>query len=180
MTVRLPDGRTMDVPKNLSGDKLANYVAAEEKRRAEATAAAEAAARHAAEQAEKKKVEEISLQQQLDAANARADAMAAEIEKLRMATPEASAATMALMHATQQATNLRLQLQQDTGEISKWWSKNLGAVDDTAAELRRKNEVLDEEKAARQLDARRFMNSVAIAQGLPAPHPHLLEETDAT
>ena len=49
MTVRLPDGRTMDVPKGLTGDKLASYVAAEEKRRVEATAAAEAAARHAAE-----------------------------------------------------------------------------------------------------------------------------------
>ena len=65
----------MDVPKGLTGDKLANYVAAEEKRRQEASAAAAAAARHAAEQAERNKVEELSLQQQLDAANRRNAAM---------------------------------------------------------------------------------------------------------
>ena len=60
----------------------------------------------------------------------------------------------------------------DTGEIAQWWSKNLGAVDDTAAELRRKNTVLDEEKAARQLANRAAVsNSVAIAQGLPSTAP---------
>lgn len=127
-------------------------------------------------EAERKQIEELTLQQQLDAANARLAAIEAENEKLRMATPEASAATMGLMHATQMATNLRLQLQQDTGEISNWWSKNLSAVDDAAAELRRKNAVLDDETAERKLQSGRFMNQVAIAQGLPAPHPHLLEE----
>ena len=94
----------MDVPKGLSGDKLASYVAAEEKRRAEATAAAEAAARHAAEKAERAKVEELSLQQQLDAANRRAAAMEEELQQLKRATPEAAHMLMALQNASSQAS----------------------------------------------------------------------------
>lgn len=162
----------------LTGDSLARHVAGVLEAEATAAREAEAAAQAAAVESERKQIQELTLQQQLDAANARADAMAAEIEKLRMATPEASAATMALMHATQQAQNLRLQLQQDTGEISKWWSKNLNAVDDTATELRRKNTVLDEETAARKRESKALMNAIATQQGLPAPHPELLLEVE--
>ena len=40
---RLPDGTVMPVPRGISGDELARYVAAEQKRRQEESAAAEAA-----------------------------------------------------------------------------------------------------------------------------------------
>lgn len=171
MTVRLPDGRTMDVPKGLTGEHLASYVAAEERRRAEAQAAAEAAARHAAEKAEREKVEELSLQQQLDAANRRALAMEEELQQLKRATPEAAHMLMALQNASSQASRT-------LEALNRWDAKKSGEISLVAEELQKRNSVLDEEKEARLLESRRFMNSVAIAQGLPAPHPHLLEEND--
>ena len=173
MTVRLPDGRTMDVPRGLTGDKLQRYVAAEEKRREEASAAAAAAARHAAEQAERNKVEELSLQQQLDAANRRNAAMEQELQELKRATPEAAHMLMALQNASSQAS-------QTLQALNRWDAKKSGEISVVAEELSKRNSVLDDEVAARRLESHRFMNSVALAQGLPAPHPHLLqEETNA-
>ena len=172
MTVRLPDGRTMDVPKGLTGDKLASYVAAEEKRRAEATAAAEAAARHAAEKSERAKVEELSLQQQLDAANRRALAMEEELQQLKRATPEAAHMLLALQQASSQAS-------QTLQALNRWDSRKGAEVSLVAEELAKRNAVIDDEVAARKRSSHELMNAIAMQQGLPAPHPQLLEETDA-
>ena len=171
MTVRLPDGRTMDVPRGLTGDKLQSYVAAEEARRVEASAAAAAAAKAAAEKAERDKVEELSLAQQLDAANRRAAAMEKELQDLKRATPEAAHMLLALQQASSQAS-------QTLQALNRWDSRKGAEVSLVAEELAKRNAVLDDEASARRLEAHRFMNTVAQAQGLPAPHPYLLEEAN--
>ena len=171
MTVTLPDGRTMAVPRGLTGQKLADYVAAEEKRREEASAAAAAAARHAAEKAERDQVEALSLQEQLDRANRRADAMTQELADLKKASPEAGNLLLALSNANNQAM-------QTLQALNRWDDRKGAEVSLVAQEITKRNATIDDEMAARRLESHRFMNSVALAQGLPAPHPHLLEGDD--
>ena len=173
MTVTIPcDGRQLQDPKGLTGDALARHVQGVLQAEVTAAAEAEAAARKAAEQAERTKVEELSLRQQLDAANRRADSMAKELEELRRAGPESAHMLMALSNMNQQAS-------QTLAALNRWDNRKGAEVSLVAEELAKRNAVLDEETAARRLESHRFMNSVALAQGLPAPHPHLLEETDA-
>ena len=172
MTVTIPgDGRQLQVPKGLTGDALARHVQGVLQAEATAAAEAQAAARNAAEQAERTKVEELSLQQQLDAANRRAAAMEEELQQLKRATPEAAHMLMALQNASSQASRT-------LEALNRWDAKKSGEISVVAEELAKRNAVLDEETAARKLESHRFMNSVALAQGLPAPHPHLVEETD--
>ena len=159
-------------PKGLSGDKLASYVAAEEKRRAEAQAAAEAAARHAAEKAETAKLEELSLQAQLDAANRRAAAMEEELQQLKRTTPEAAHMLMALQNASSQASRT-------LEALNRWDARKSGEISLVAEELQKRNAVIDSEVADRKKSSSELMNAIALQQGLPAPHPHLLEVDDA-
>ena len=172
MTVRVPgSGREIQVPKGLTGDALARHVQGVLQAEATAAAEAEAAARKAAEQAERTKVEELSLQQQLDRAHARNTALEEELQQLKRATPEAAHMLMALQNASSQASRT-------LEALNRWDARKSGEISVVAEELQKRNAVIDDEVAARRLEGHRFMNSVALAQGLPAPHPHLLEGDD--
>ena len=172
MIVRVPGtGRELKVPKGLTGEALARHVQGVLEDESKAAAEAEAAAQAAAVAAERQQVEELSLAQQLDAANRRADAMAAEMEKLKRATPEAAHMLLALQQASSQAS-------QTLQALNRWDSRKGAEVSLVAEELTKRNAVLDDETSARRIEAHKFMNSVAIAQGLPAPHPHLIEVGD--
>ena len=172
MTVRVPGtGREIQVPKGLTGDALARHVQGVLEAEATAAAQAEAAAQAAAVESERKQAEELSLAQQLDAANRRNTALEEELQQLKRATPEAAHMLLALQQASSQAS-------QTLQALHRFDAKKGAEVALVAEELTKRNAVLDEETAARKLDAHRFMNSVALAQGLPAPHPHLLEGDD--
>ena len=170
MTVTLPGtGRQLSVPKGLTGDALERHVAGVLQAEANAAAEAEAAAKAAAEQAERTKVEELSLQQQLEAANRRADAMAQELADLKKASPEAAYMLLALQQASSQAS-------QTLQALNRWDARKSGEISLVAEELQKRNAVIDDEVAARRLESGRLMNELALRQGLPAPHPHLLED----
>ena len=170
MTVTVPGtGRQLNVPKGLTGDALARHVAGVLEAEATAAAEAEAAAQAAAVDAERQAVEELSLKQQLDAANRRALAMEEEIQALKRATPEAAHMLIALQQASSQAS-------QTLQALNRWDSRKGAEVSLVAEELQKRNAVIDEEVAARRLESHRLMNNLALAQGLPAPHPHLLEQ----
>ena len=93
------------------------------------------------------------------------------LQQLKRATPEAAHMLMALQQASSQAS-------QTLQALNRFDARKGAEVSLVAEELTKRNAVLDEEKEARKLDAHRFMNSVALAQGLPAPHPHLLQGGD--
>ena len=172
MVVTVPGtGRQLRVPKGLTGDALALHVAGVLEAEATAAAEAEAAASAALVEKERQAVEELSLQQQLDAANRRADAMAKELEELKRATPESAHMLMALSNMNQQAS-------QTLAALNRWDSRKGAEVSMVAEELARRNATLDEETAARRRSAGELMNALALQQGLPAPHPELLQQED--
>ena len=170
MTVTVPStGRQLQVPRGLTGDALQRHVQAVLQAEATAAAEAEAAASAALVEKERQAVEELSLKQQLDAANRRAEAMAEELQQLKRATPEAAHMLIALQQASSQAS-------QTLQALNRWDSRKGAEVSLVAEELQKRNAVIDEEVAARRLESHRLMNNLALAQGLPAPHPHLLEQ----
>ena len=86
MTVRIPGtGRQLAVPKGLTGDALARHVEGVLQAEATAAAQAEAAAKEAAFEAERQQLEELSLQQQRNAANRPNAAMEEELQALKRA-----------------------------------------------------------------------------------------------
>ncbi len=170
MTVRVPGtGRELQVPKGLTGDALARHVAGVLEAEATAAREAEAAAKAAAVDAERQVVEELSLKQQLEAANRRAEAMEKEMQALKRATPEAAHMLLALQQASSQAS-------QTLQALNRWDSRKGAEVSLVAEELQKRNATIDEETAARRRSASELMNAIAIQQGITPPHPALLEQ----
>ena len=100
----------------------------------------------------------------------------AEKKQLEMATPEASAATLALIHASQQAQTLRTELMKDMGAVSDWRSKFAGDIDAVAGEIRHRNSTLDEEVAERRRKNAILFDDIREAQGMARQHPELLPQ----
>ena len=139
--------------------------------KAEAAARAEEVAKAAAMEEDIRAVEELSSQQQLVAANRHNAAKKEKLPALKRATPEATHMLLAVQQGsspagqTLQVLNLR-----DSRKGSE--------VALVAEELQKRNAVIDEDVAARKRSAVELMNRLAFQQGLAAPHPDLLEETD--
>ena len=164
MTVRVTaTGREMEVPKGLMGADLERYVETKLQEEAAEAALAEAQAKAAAEQQERQAVEELSLAQQLDAANRRAQAMEEEIKALKRATPEAAHMLLALQQASSQAS-------QTLQALNRWDSRKGAEVSLVAEELAKRNAVIDEEVLERRRQSNQLMDAIRVSQGIEPLH----------
>lgn len=180
MSVRLPDGRQMDVPRGLSGDKLQSFVQAKLQEEQAAATLAEVQRVEEASELERTRVEMAQLQQQMAESMKVISELREQNEKLQQAGPDAAAGAMALMAATRDAERLRRELITDLGAASEWRSAFSEDISVVAQEVRKKNAVIDDEVAERKRANRRLFDDIRASQGMERQHPELLEEvTDA-
>ena len=180
MTVTLPDGRTMNVPRGLTGSKLQNYV--QTKLAEEQEAAAQAAATQAAEasELERTRLELAQLLHQMAESMKVIAELKEQNAQLQQVGPDASAGAIALMQATRDAERLRRELINDLGAASEWRSAFSEDISDVAAEVRKKNKVVDAEVAERRRANRILFDDIRASQGLERQHLELLEVDDAS
>ena len=176
MTVTLPGGRQMQVPKGLTGNALERHV--QGVLQAEAMAAQQAEATRVAEvsELERTKVELTQLQSLMAEQAKVIEELRAEKKQLEMSTPEASAATLALMQASHQAQTLRTELLKDVASASEWRTRFAEDISDVAAEVRKKNAVIDAEVAERRRANKILFDDIRVANGQERQHPELLRE----
>ena len=74
---------------------------------------------------------------------------------------------MALMNASAQAQQLRLDLQKDMTAVNEWRSQFGADVGVVAEQVRRRDATLDSEVEARRARAHALMNDLRRQQGLP-------------
>lgn len=168
MTVTIPGtGRQLKVPQGLMGDALARHV--DGVLQAEATAAAEAEAAAMAELIKKQAEADAAVAPQMTRQE-----MQARIDELE--------AERTMLRRDLQDRDHRLQLRQNTIEELDAAVRIRGIHAEPLAEvvegLATRKEGLDEATAAKRRESGRLMNALALQNGLPAPHPHLLEEDD--
>ena len=180
MTVTLPDGRNMDVPKGLTGHKLEAHV--REQLQKEQAAAAQAAEAKAQELTalEQTRIELNQLQGQFSESMKVIAELRQQNEKLQQMSPDAAAGAMALMTATRDAERLRRELISDLGAASEWRSAFSEDIREVASEVRKKNSVQDAEVAKRRRANRILFDDIRENQGMERQHPELLraEETN--
>ena len=180
MTVTLPDGRSMDVPKGLTGHKLEAHV--REQLQKEQAAAAQAAEAKAQELTalEQTRIELNQLQGQFSESMKVIAELRQQNEKLQQMSPDAAAGAMALMTATRDAERLRRELISDLGAASEWRSAFSEDIREVASEVRKKNSVQDAEVAKRRRANRILFDDIRENQGMERQHPELLqaEETN--
>ena len=180
MTVTLPDGRNMDVPKGLTGHKLEAHV--REQLQKEQAAAAQAAEAKAQELTalEQTRIELNQLQGQFSESMKVIAELRQQNEKLQQMSPDAAAGAMALMTATRDAERLRRELISDLGAASEWRSAFSEDIREVALEVRKKNSVQDAEVAKRRRANRILFDDIRENQGMERQHPELLraEETN--
>ena len=173
----IASGETWNVPRDeyIQGraEKWINeQIAAREEQRA----AAEAKQKQETSELQDAQVQ-LSQLQTLMAEQAKViEELRAEKAKLERATPEASAATLALLHASSQAQTLRQDLLRDMGAVSDWRSKFAGDIDIVANEVRQRNSTLDEEVAERRRKNAILFDDIREAQGMARQHPELLPQ----
>ena len=178
MTVTLPNGRQMDVPRGLSGDRLESFVQAKLQEEQAAATLAEVQRVEEASELERTRVELTQLQSLMAEQAKVIEELRSEKKQLEMATPEASAATLALIHASQQAQTLRNELLKDMGAASEWRARFSEDISDVAQEIRRKNQTIDAEVADRKRRNKVLFDDIRVSQGLERQHPELLEVDD--
>ena len=175
MRVRIPDsGREIEVPTGLTGSALQRHVQGVLEAEALAAQQAEAAKLATAQQAEEDRF--AALERELASERAKQDALHKEISELKRVSPEAASMATVLSQMTREANDAFERNQRLLAAMNRFADKQGSDITDVANLLAQQNATLDEEAAARKLESSRFMNSVALAQGLPAPHPHLLED----
>ena len=185
MTVTLPDGRSMDVPKGLTGHKLEAHVREQlQKEQAAAAQAAEAKAQELTS-LQQTRIELNQLQGQVSESMKVIEELRAQNERLRQASPDAAAGAMALMAATRDAERLRRELMSDLGAASEWRSAFSEDIREVASEVRKKNAVADSEFEERRRANRILFDDIRENQGMERQHPDLVapvvitsEETD--
>ena len=175
MTVTLPDGRQMAVPKGLSGDRLQSFVQAKlEEEQAQAVLA------------EAKRVEEVSALERTQVELSQTQALLAEQAKviselqeqnakLQQVDASGAASAMALMAATRDAERLRRELLSDLGAASEWRSAFSEDIREVAAEVRKKNAVIDQDVADRKRRNKILFDDIRESQGMPRQQPELME-----
>ena len=89
------------------------------------------------------------MQELLSAQQAQLAQLQSENQKLRQASPEASAAAMALMNATSQAADLRTGLVRDMALLQEFRSENMADAATIAEQLRRNRAGDDEARKAK-------------------------------
>ena len=97
MTVTLPDGRQMDVPRGLSGDKLQSFVQAKLQEGEAAATLAEVKRVEEASELERTRLEMAQLQHQMAESMKVISELREQNEKLQHAGPDAAAGAMTLM-----------------------------------------------------------------------------------
>jgi len=175
MTVTLPNGRQMDVPRGLSGDKLEMFVQGKLKEEQAAATLAEVQRVEEASELERTRVEMAQLKQQM----AESMKVIAELQEqnaqLKLAGPDAASGAIALMQATRDAERLRRELINDLGAASEWRSAFGEDISDVAAEVRKKNKMADSELAERRRANKILFDDIRESQGMERQHPELLE-----
>nr|BDD45715.1 hypothetical protein 19 [bacterium] len=168
MTVRIPGtGRELTVPKGLSGDALARHV--QGVLEAEATAAAEAQAAALAKLAQEEAAAEAAVAPEMSRQQMQdhIDSIEFQLQKLNRELDDA---------------NHRLKLKQNTIDdldaALQLYGTHAKPVEQVVDGLATRKEGLDEATAAKRRESGRLMNDLALQNGLPAPHPHLLEVDD--
>ena len=180
MTVTLPDGRSMDVPKGLTGHKLEAHVREQlQKEQAAAAQATEAKAQELTS-LQQTRIELNQLQGQFSESMKVIAELRQQNEKLQQMSPDAAAGAMALMTATRDAERLRRELISDLGAASEWRSAFSEDIREVASEVRKKNSVQDAEVAKRRRANRILFDDIRENQGMERQHPELLqaEETN--
>ena len=172
----IASGEEWPVPRDVFSAGNATTWIEQQIRAREQAAAAKAAASMAATD------REIKATSRLTELEARLAALEEENTNLRQQReaapvgPEAAAGAMALMNASAQAQQLRMDLHKDLGAISEWRAQYNEDISDVAARLRRQDATADEERQQRLTESRRMLDQIRIQQGLPPQHLELLEQ----
>lgn len=173
----IASGESWSVPRDIyiSG-RATSWIEAQLDLREKERALAEAKQREEVSQLQQAQVELTQLQKLIADQGKVIEELRAEKKQLEMATPEASAATLALIHASQQAQTLRTELMKDMGAVSDWRSKFATDIDAVAGEIRHRNSTLDEEVAERRRKNKILFDDIRESQGMARQHPELLED----
>ena len=173
----IASGEEWPVPRDVFSAGNATTWIEQQIRAREQAAAAKAAASMAATDREIKATARLTeLEARLAALEEENTNLRQQNEKLHQVGPEAAAGAMALMNASAQAQQLRMDLHKDLGAISEWRAQYNEDISDVAERLRRQDATADEERQQRLTESRRMFDQIRIQQGLPPQHPELLEQ----
>lgn len=177
MTVRIPDsGREIEVPTGLTGSALQRHVQGVLQAEALAAQQAEAAKLATAQQAEEDRF--AALERELASERAKQEVLNKELADLKKASPEAASMVTILQGLTREAKDQFDRNEKQMARMQQFANEHGQALFSAASALNEQNKVVNETVEAKRRDSGRLMNAIALQQGLPAPHPHLLEEND--